>query len=58
MSLKTCKDCGTEVSSNATVCPRCGRARPGGGVPGAVTFVTVGVGVAVIVYLLVLLVST
>lgn len=25
MSIKTCKDCGTEVSSDAKACPKCGR---------------------------------
>ena len=25
MSMKVCKDCGTEVSKSANVCPKCGK---------------------------------
>lgn len=55
MSMKPCKECGHSVSDNATTCPNCGRARPGGGVPGAVTFVTVGVLVLLVIYLIMIL---
>ena len=31
MAMKICKDCGTEVSTSAKTCPKCGRKLKGGG---------------------------
>jgi RNA polymerase subunit RPABC4/transcription elongation factor Spt4 len=51
-SLTSCKDCGTEVSAKADACPKCGRARPGGGVSGTVVLATVLIAIALVAFML------
>lgn len=38
MALNQCKECGSQVSGNARVCPHCGVVRPGGGMTPAATW--------------------
>lgn len=52
MSVKPCKDCGTQVSTKAETCPTCGRQRPAGGVSGAVVVSTLLIGAALIAVVL------
>jgi hypothetical protein len=50
MALKPCRECGKEISTEATACPNCGVSKPTGGSGlgcGAVLLIVVGLGIAV-----------